>query len=86
MKNIMKLLKGKSYEEGLKIIKDELGESPVENRTNIDDGLFDSYEYMEDNENWVCFTCPAEKVPYDEPIVNLDKGYWNVCVDGYTDN
>lgn len=85
MKNIIELLKGKSYNEGIEIVQREVGKQTGKEYSNIEKGLCDNYVYVKDYENWICFTCPAEEREGDEPILYEDKGYWSQCIDGFNE-
>jgi hypothetical protein len=69
MKELLKKLEGKNYEEGKEIIKAEIKIN--QEYQNTEKNLIDSY-LMIDLENWFCYTTDK----------NENNGYWAYMLDG----
>ena len=69
MKDLLKNLKGKNYEDGRVLIKKSV--EVIQEYSTKDVGLIDNYLMM-DNDNWFCYTTDSEG----------NKGYWAYMIDG----
>ena len=83
MENMIDLLIGKSYKEGLEIVKSKTGETPRQNHCKTENGLYKEYVYYKDRDNWICFTCPYDETLDGKPNLHREKGCWSQSFAGY---
>lgn len=75
IQEVLQELKGKGFEEGKKVVANNFEVNESKLYSFEEEGRIDTYAYVEDGDNWICFTSSCTEVESDE-------GYWNVCDNG----
>ena len=79
MRELFEKLKGLNFEVGAKVIRSEMPE--LKEIMNVDSKIYD-IDFISSDGDYFSYTTSGVKVEDDEPILDLENGYWALMLDG----